>query len=212
MKRYSRVLPPHCWMSSPAAHADPPVAMRSLWDKNGSEKKTCSSPQDDLLDDDTVLPRLDSICLHLKLVYSVFLFIRDDIDLSRQLSDLSNGHKGSAESQGEDRSQEETTCVQTDNDVDLAGRGGFLELGKGLREDVVGQVGNEGFGSERVSENRLQAEIHQLQRLLVYGIIRTNMSKKVMPWKQTRISPNRTEGIAFDSPSWESPGGHPGGI
>lgn len=118
--------------------------------------------KDDLLDNDAVLSRLDSICLHLELVYSVFLFIRDNVDLSRQLSDLSNGHKGGSKSQGEDRAEEETSCVQTDDDVDLAGRGGFLELGKGLREDVVGQVGNQGLGSKRVSEDRLQTGIGQL--------------------------------------------------
>lgn len=154
MKRYSKVLPPHFSMSSPAAHAEPPVAIRSLleWDEYRGTPQKRKNP----LDDDTVLPRQDSIRLHLKLIDSVLLLVRDNVDLSRQLADLSHGYKGGSQSQGENGSKKETSGIQADNDVDLAGRGRLLELGQSLREDVVGQVRDQGFGSERVSEDGLR--------------------------------------------------------
>lgn len=79
-------------------------------------------PENNLLDDDAVLSWLNSVRLHLKLVYSVFLFIRNNVDLSRQLSPLSNGHKGGTEPQGENGAEKETSSVQADDDIDLAGR------------------------------------------------------------------------------------------
>jgi hypothetical protein len=92
MKRYSRVFPPHFEMSSPAAAAEPPVAIRSLrGGEKGKEKGNMISSStihgeamrlkhlkrvwergtaqsENSLDDDYGLTRLDGIGLDLELV------------------------------------------------------------------------------------------------------------------------------------------------
>lgn len=75
------------------------------------------------LNNDAVLSGLDGIGLHLELVHSVFLLIGDNVDLSGQLSPLSDWHKGGTETKSKNGSEKEASSVQTDNDVDLA-RGG----------------------------------------------------------------------------------------
>jgi hypothetical protein len=92
MKRYSRVFPPHLEMSSPAAAAEPPVAIRSLWGGDeGKEKgnmisfstihgetmrlkhlkrvwKRGTAQSENSLDDDDGLTRLDGIGLDLEFI------------------------------------------------------------------------------------------------------------------------------------------------
>jgi hypothetical protein len=120
MKRYSRVLPPHFSMSSPAAEAEPPVAMRSLQNSIQHSSAVHSLGSAHSLDNDAVLSGLDGIGLHLKLVHSVFLLVRNDVDISGQLSPLSDGHESRAEPKSENGSEKETTSVQANNDIDLA--------------------------------------------------------------------------------------------
>lgn len=84
--------------------------------------------------------------------------------LSRQLAPLPDGHKGGTQSGGDQGSEEEPTGVETDDDVDLVS-----VLGQGLGEEVVHEMGHEGFGRNGVPEDRLQGAYKQLSILVLEG-------------------------------------------
>ena len=71
--------------------------------------------------------------------------------LSRQLAPLPDGHKGGTQPGGDQRSEEEPTSIETDDDVDLVS-----VLGQGLGEEVVHEMGHEGFGRDGVPEDGLR--------------------------------------------------------
>lgn len=80
--------------------------------------------------------------------------------LSRQLAPLPDGHKGGTQSSGDQRSEEEPTGVETDDDVDLVSI-----LGQGLGEEVVHEMGHEGFGRDGVPEDGLRGANDRLSLL-----------------------------------------------
>jgi hypothetical protein len=71
--------------------------------------------------------------------------------LSRQLAPLPDGHKGGTQPGGDQGSEEESTGVETDDDVDLVSI-----LGQGLGEEVVHEMGHKGFGRDGVTEDGLR--------------------------------------------------------
>jgi hypothetical protein len=118
------------------------------------------------LHDNALLPRLDSPSLHLKLVDPILLLVLDHLDLTWQLPPFSNRHKSRAETEREDRAEQEPPRIETDDHVGLGGVCG---------EDVVQQVGDErlkgngvaqdGEDVEEVDPLRGEASQQETQRL-----------------------------------------------
>jgi hypothetical protein len=82
---------------------------------------------------------------------TVLLLVAGHMALSWQLAPLPDGHKGGTQSGGDQRSEEEPTGVETDDDVHLVS-----VLGQGLGKEVVHEMGHEGFGRDGVPEDGLR--------------------------------------------------------
>lgn len=116
---------------------------------------------------------------------SILLLIRRLHTFTGKLSLLADGYKSGTQPLRNDRSEQESARIQTDDDVDLAaserscdgagggegagscgwcgGRCGGAEGGQGVREEVVRDVSHESFEGERVPEEREDiAEGHAL--------------------------------------------------
>ena len=97
--------------------------------------------------------------MNLKCVHSILLFVRDYLHASGQFPTFSHGDEGRAESHGQDRAEEETSGVETDDDV---------WSGRMCREDVVEQVGDQCFECERIAQDGEDVEKgHSLWRMVV---------------------------------------------
>ena len=87
----------------------------------------------DSLDNDTPLTRLYSSSLHLKYIRSILFFIFNLFTIPWQLSPLSDRYERRTEPHGDDRTEEESTSIETDNDIRLLRVGG---------QDVVHEMGD----------------------------------------------------------------------
>lgn len=145
MKRYSRVSPPDFLTSSPAAAADPPVAIKSLATfGQPMPTRTFQEDQGDILDDDDFLPRSNGASLHLKLVHSILLLVLDNLDRARQLAALPHGDKGSTQTHSDDGTKEEASGIKTHDDIGLH----FVCV-----EDVGHEMSNETLKSDRIAKD-----------------------------------------------------------
>lgn len=149
MKRYSRVTPLAFLTSSPAAAADPPVAIKSL------TRNIWSAPawitlylfqvdESGILDDDDFLPGGNGTSLHFKLVHSVLLLILYNLHGTRQLAGFPHRDKGSTQTHSDDGTKEETSGIKTHDDIGLH----FVSV-----EDVGNEVSNEALKGDRVAKN-----------------------------------------------------------
>lgn len=98
-----------------------------------------------LLDNDTLLPRLHSSSLHLKLIRPVLLRILYDLDLTRQFPSLSNGNESRAQTLSDNGTKQEPSGVKTDNDV--------RSVPGVLGSDVVNEVSDKSLECEGVLED-----------------------------------------------------------
>lgn len=83
---------------------------------------------------------------------TVLLLVASYMTLSRQLAPLPDRHKGGTQPSSNQRSKKESTGVETDDDVDLVS-----VLGQGLGEEVVHEMGHEGFGRDGVPQDGLRS-------------------------------------------------------
>ena len=74
---------------------------------------------------------------------AVLLLVGDLNGATRELSSLADGGKGSAETHGDQGSKEETTGIQTDDDIDL-----FVNSGV----DMIDNVGDDHLNSDGILE------------------------------------------------------------
>lgn len=86
----------------------------------------------------------NSIRLHLKLVHSVLLLIRYNLDRTRQLAGLSHRDKSSTQTHSDDGTEEEASGIKTHDDIGLH----FVGV-----EDVRHEMSNEGLKGDRVAKD-----------------------------------------------------------
>ena len=80
---------------------------------------------------------------------SVFLLVRGLHALTRQFPSFAHWHESGAEPESDHGAEEEASSVESNDDIDPLVRGGWY----GLRHEVMDQVRDEGFESQRVAEN-----------------------------------------------------------
>ena len=92
--------------------------------------------------------------------HSVLLLIAHYLDISRQLSLLPDGDESSSKPHSQDRTQEETTSIETDNDINFgSGVGGGCNAWDRDGGDVVEKVGDKGLESDRVAQDGLVTSV-----------------------------------------------------
>jgi hypothetical protein len=98
----------------------------------------------DVVDDEDLLARLDSVGLHLEEVCAVLLHVLGRLAGTGQLALLADGHKGSAEAQGQRGAEEEAAGIEANNDVGLLGALGNVQLEGAQQRLVQRRIGEDG--------------------------------------------------------------------
>lgn len=107
-----------------------------------------STRGNDVVYDDNRLSRHDRACLHLKFIRSILLLERGPLALSWQLPTFAHRHKCGAQSERYHRSQEESTGIECDDNIDLlVGRVGYH-----VRHQVMDDVRDERLEGQRIAE------------------------------------------------------------
>lgn len=144
MKTYSSVLPPEALMSCPAALADPPVAIKSLSSASALKTSLRDVRSRDSLHHDTLLPLLNRALLHLKHILSILFRIHSLVRLPWEFAGFAHGDEGRPEAHGQNRPEEESTGVKTDNHIGLGGV---------VSDNVVQEVSDQSLKGDGVPED-----------------------------------------------------------
>lgn len=119
--------------------------------KREKRNKSALTGSNNVVDNEDLLARLDSILLHLEQVLAVLLDIFSGGTGTGQLALLADGGEGDTETKGQAGAEEEATGIETDDDVGLSREGlGDLQLEGGDEGGVGSRVGEEGHDVDEV--------------------------------------------------------------
>jgi len=107
-----------------------------------------SARGDDVVDNDNRLSRRDGVRLHLEFVRPILLLERRPLALSRQFPTFAHRHKCGAQPEGYHGTKEESSRIESDDDIDLLIR----TLMYNVRHEVMDEVRDERLEGQWIAE------------------------------------------------------------